>query len=94
MGITASLGLAVATAVLLLGSNDGFVPMLSLLGNYLFGYRGVLARPGGRCGRGGSRRLRPGVECRPAQQSADRDLRERPRTKARDADDPRGPGWR
>jgi hypothetical protein len=38
VGITASLGLAVATAVLLLGSNEGFVPMLSLLGNYLFGY--------------------------------------------------------
>ena len=38
VGITASLGLAVTTAVLLLGSNDGFVPMLSLLGNYLFGY--------------------------------------------------------
>jgi hypothetical protein len=38
VGITASLGLAVTTAVLLLGSNQGLVPMLSLLGNYLFGY--------------------------------------------------------
>jgi hypothetical protein len=39
VGITASLALAAATAVLLLGVTDGFVPMLSLLGNYLFGYR-------------------------------------------------------
>jgi hypothetical protein len=38
VGITATLGLGVATAVLLLGSNKGLVPMLSLLGNYLFGY--------------------------------------------------------
>lgn len=38
VGITASIGLAIATAVLLLGSNETFVPMLSLLGNYLFGY--------------------------------------------------------
>ena len=38
VGITASLALAVATAVLLLGADDSFVPMLSLLGNYLFGY--------------------------------------------------------
>ncbi len=38
VGITASLALAVATAVLLLGSNESFVPMLSLLGNYFFGY--------------------------------------------------------
>ena len=38
VGITASLCLAFATAVLLLGSNEGIVPMLSLLGNYLFGY--------------------------------------------------------
>jgi protoporphyrinogen oxidase len=37
-GITSSLILAVATAVLLLGSDGGFVPMLSLLGHYLFGY--------------------------------------------------------
>jgi hypothetical protein len=37
-GITSSLILAVATAGLLLGSNGGFVPMLSLLGHYLFGY--------------------------------------------------------
>lgn len=38
VGITASLGLAVATAVALLAPNHSFVPMLSLLGNYLFGY--------------------------------------------------------
>jgi hypothetical protein len=38
VGVTASIVLAVATAVLLLGSSEGFVPMLSLLGNYLFGY--------------------------------------------------------
>ena len=37
-GITASLCLAFATAVLLLTSNETFVPMLSLLGNYLFGF--------------------------------------------------------
>jgi len=39
VGITASVGLAMATAVLLLGSDQSFVPMLSLLGHYLFGYR-------------------------------------------------------
>ena len=38
VGITASVTLAIATAVLLLGTDRGFVPMLSLLGNYLFGY--------------------------------------------------------
>ena len=38
-GITAGLILAVATAALLVGPHQGFVPMLSLLGNYLFGYR-------------------------------------------------------
>jgi protoporphyrinogen oxidase len=38
IGITASLGLAVATATLLMVSDESFVPMLSLLGNYLFGY--------------------------------------------------------
>ena len=37
-GITATAVLAVATALLLWGPNDGFVPMLSLLGHYLFGY--------------------------------------------------------
>ncbi|MEM8963892.1 MAG: NAD(P)/FAD-dependent oxidoreductase [Acidobacteriota bacterium] len=37
-GITASLGLAVATAILLLSGDESFVPMLSLLGNYFFGY--------------------------------------------------------
>ena len=37
-GIMASLGLALATAVLLMAPNDSFVPMLSLLGNFLFGY--------------------------------------------------------
>jgi protoporphyrinogen oxidase len=37
-GITATTVLAVATALLLWGPNDGFVPMLSLLGHYLFGY--------------------------------------------------------
>jgi protoporphyrinogen oxidase len=36
--ITGALGLAVATAVLLLGKGTSFVPMLSLLGNYLFGF--------------------------------------------------------
>jgi hypothetical protein len=39
VGITASLGLAAATAAMLWLSNEGFVPMLSLLGNYLFGYK-------------------------------------------------------
>ena len=39
VGITASLVLAVATAALLLTSNTSFVPMLSLLGNFLFGYQ-------------------------------------------------------
>jgi ABC-type Fe3+/spermidine/putrescine transport system ATPase subunit len=38
VGVTASIVLAVATVVLLLGPSEGFVPMLSLLGNYLFGY--------------------------------------------------------
>jgi protoporphyrinogen oxidase len=38
VAITASLGLAVATLALLLGSGRDFVPMLSLLGQYLFGY--------------------------------------------------------
>ncbi len=38
-GITTSISLLVATAVLLLGSDQAFVPMLSLLGNFLFGYR-------------------------------------------------------
>ncbi len=37
-GIVAMVGLGLATALLLWGPNDGFVPMLSLLGNYLFGY--------------------------------------------------------
>jgi len=39
VGITASLGLAVATAAVLLGSDSSFLPMLSLLGNYLFGFQ-------------------------------------------------------
>ena len=39
IGITASLLLVVGTLVLLLGSGREFVPMLSLLGQYLFGYR-------------------------------------------------------
>ncbi len=39
VGITASLALAAVTAILLLGANESFVPTLSLLGNYLFGYR-------------------------------------------------------
>jgi protoporphyrinogen oxidase len=39
VGITAMIVLAVATGLLLLGVTEGFVPMLSLLGNYLFGYR-------------------------------------------------------
>ncbi|MEM9555246.1 MAG: NAD(P)/FAD-dependent oxidoreductase [Acidobacteriota bacterium] len=39
VGLTAALALAVATAVLLLGAADeSFVPMLSLLGQYSFGY--------------------------------------------------------
>ena len=38
VGITASLGLAVATSALLLGPDTNFVPMLSLLGEYFFGY--------------------------------------------------------
>ncbi|MDA8019288.1 MAG: NAD(P)/FAD-dependent oxidoreductase [Thermoanaerobaculia bacterium] len=37
-GLTAALGLAVATLVLLLGSGHEIVPMMSLLGQYLFGY--------------------------------------------------------
>jgi len=37
-GITATAVLALATVFLLSGPNDGLVPMLSLLGNYLFGY--------------------------------------------------------
>ena len=39
VGITASLGLAVATLLLLLPSGQSFAPMLSLLGQYLFGYQ-------------------------------------------------------
>jgi hypothetical protein len=38
VGIVASVSLAVATGILLLGSDQAFVPMLSLLGNYLFGF--------------------------------------------------------
>jgi hypothetical protein len=38
-GITASLGLAVLTVAQLLGSNQSFKPMLSLLGNYFFGFQ-------------------------------------------------------
>jgi protoporphyrinogen oxidase len=38
LGMTASAGLAVATALPLLGSGESFVPMLSLLGNYFFGF--------------------------------------------------------
>ncbi len=38
-GITLSLILAVATGLLLLGSPPHMVPMLSLVGNYLFGFR-------------------------------------------------------
>ncbi len=38
-GITATAGLALGTLLLVWGPNDGFVPMLSLLGNYLFGYQ-------------------------------------------------------
>jgi protoporphyrinogen oxidase len=37
-GITAMAVLSLTTALLLWGPNDGFVPMLSLLGEYLFGY--------------------------------------------------------
>ncbi|MCH9651943.1 MAG: NAD(P)/FAD-dependent oxidoreductase [Deltaproteobacteria bacterium] len=39
VGITASLALAAVTVILLLGANESFVPMLSLLGNYFFGYQ-------------------------------------------------------
>jgi protoporphyrinogen oxidase len=39
VGITAMIVLALATGLLLVGVTEGFVPMLSLLGNYLFGYR-------------------------------------------------------
>jgi protoporphyrinogen oxidase len=39
VGITAMIVLAVATGLLLLEVADGVVPMLSLLGNYLFGFR-------------------------------------------------------
>jgi hypothetical protein len=38
-GITATTVLTLATALLLWGPYDRFVPMLSLLGNYLFGYQ-------------------------------------------------------
>lgn len=38
VGVTASLGLAVATLVPFLGGDHSFIPMLSLLGQYLFGY--------------------------------------------------------
>ena len=38
VGVIASVGLAFATGMLLLGSAPEFVPMLSLLGQYLFGY--------------------------------------------------------
>jgi protoporphyrinogen oxidase len=37
-GITAMAVLTLSTALLLRGANHSFVPMLSLLGNYLFGY--------------------------------------------------------
>lgn len=37
-GITAMAVLTLSTALLLRGPNHSFVPMLSLLGNYLFGY--------------------------------------------------------
>ncbi len=43
-GVTATVVLAVATALLLWGPNDGFAPMLSLLGHFLFGYQ--LSWPG------------------------------------------------
>jgi hypothetical protein len=39
VGITAMIVLAALTGLLLLDLTEGFVPMLSLLGNYLFGYR-------------------------------------------------------
>jgi hypothetical protein len=46
IGITAMALLGLSTALLLLEHTEGFVPMLSLLGNYLFGYevswRGLL----------------------------------------------------
>ncbi len=94
-GITSSLILAVATAILLVGSpREDMVPMLSLLGNYLFGYRGVLARPGGGRGGGRSRRLRPGMERRPAEQPAHRGLPAGLRAPARDPDDAGVPEWR
>jgi hypothetical protein len=38
LGLTSSLAIAVATALPLVGSGESFVPMLSLLGNYLFGF--------------------------------------------------------
>ena len=38
VGITMGLGIALATALLLVTSDDSFVPVLSLLGNYFFGY--------------------------------------------------------
>lgn len=38
VGLTAALGLAFATLALLVGGNQDFVPMLSLLGQYLFGF--------------------------------------------------------
>ena len=37
-GITTTVALGLATVMMLWGADDGFVPMLSLLGNYLFGY--------------------------------------------------------
>lgn len=39
MGITAGLVLTVATALAMLSDKHEFVPMLSLLGNYFFGYQ-------------------------------------------------------
>jgi hypothetical protein len=39
VGLTATLGLAAATLAMLLEPARDFVPVLSLLGNYLFGYR-------------------------------------------------------
>jgi hypothetical protein len=39
VGITASLALTLATVVLLLSSDRDLAPVLSLLGNYLFGYK-------------------------------------------------------
>jgi hypothetical protein len=38
IGITAMAILVVATGLMLNGGGEDFVPMLSLLGNYLFGY--------------------------------------------------------